>query len=83
MNWTVEVAAGQIMDEASILLTWNAQYSDANGNFNSQTLANMRLQLWDSTTAFKGTLLATSDSSVDNVEHLYFATWLLGGIPSE
>lgn len=71
-HWTFEIGPGQTVSEASILLTWNAQYADINNNFsNSLSLANMRLQLWDSTSSFMGNLLFTSDSPVDNVEHLY------------
>ncbi|MFO0923767.1 MAG: PEP-CTERM sorting domain-containing protein [Pirellulales bacterium] len=71
-HWTFEIGPGQTLSEASILLTWNAQYADINNNFsNTLSLANMRLQLWDSTSSFMGNLLYTSDSPVDNVEHLY------------
>ncbi|AMV32189.1 hypothetical protein VN12_08700 [Pirellula sp. SH-Sr6A] len=71
--WTFEVSPGGSISEASILLTWNAHYEDANGNFdlNEFTVANMSMRLYEATDAGIGSLVAFSDSPVDNVEHLY------------
>ena len=47
--WNFNVSEGQSISEASILLTWNAQYKDANGDFDSNlSLANMDLKLFPS-----------------------------------
>ncbi len=70
--WNFNVASGQTISEASILLTWNAQYKNANGDFNSNlSLANMDLKLFNSNLGVLGTEIATSSSLVDNVEHIY------------
>ncbi|MCY2980939.1 MAG: hypothetical protein NTU79_19915 [Planctomycetota bacterium] len=70
--WNINVAPGQTITEASILLTWNAKYQDESGNFNSTlSIANMDLKLFDSTTSFLGTEIGSSRSLVDNVEHIY------------
>jgi len=65
--WNFNVAEGQSISEASILLTWNAQYKDVNGFFNSTlSLANMDLKLFR-----LGAEIAASSSLIDNVEHIY------------
>jgi hypothetical protein len=70
--WNINVAPGQTMTEASILLAWNAKYEDGSGNFNSTlSIANMDLKIFDSTTSFLGTEIGSSRSLVDNVEHIY------------
>ena len=71
--WTFEVASGGSISEASILLTWNSQYEDANGNFdlNEFTIANMSMRLYETSGAGIGSLVAFSDSAVDNVENLF------------
>lgn len=68
--WNFEVTAGQEISEASILLTWNAQYGTSNFN-NTLSLANMDMRFYNSTGGFLGTLLSSSLSTVDNVEHIY------------
>ncbi|MCU0719450.1 MAG: S8 family serine peptidase [Pirellula sp.] len=62
-----------VIETASILVTWNADYSDANGNFSVSDfrLANMRLSLHSYNGNTLGDELFFSDSLVDNVEHLY------------
>jgi len=71
LYWNFNMAEGGI-SEASILLTWNAQYRDASGNFDSNlSLANMDLRLFRSADGVLGTEVGSSLSTVDNVEHLY------------
>ena len=69
--WNFDTQAG--IDTASILVTWNADYRDANGNFSVSDfrLANMRLSLHGYNGNTLGNELFFSDSLVDNVEHLY------------
>ena len=69
--WNFDTQAG--IDTASILVTWNADYADANGNFSLSDfrLANMRLSLHSYNGNTLGNELFFSDSLVDNVEHLY------------
>jgi hypothetical protein len=70
--WNFNIAEGQSPSEASILLTWNAQFADSGGNFTSTlTLANMDLRLFTSSNGVLGTEVASSLSTVDNVEHIY------------
>lgn len=77
--WNFEVTAGQEISEASILLTWNAQYQDGSNNFNNTlTLANMDMRFYNSTGGFLGTLLSSSLSTVDNVEHIYLKNLTAG-----
>lgn len=69
LYWNFSTIGG--IESASILVTWNADYSDGDGNFSIDEfrLANMRLSLF----AYDDLLteLFYSDSPVDNVEHLY------------
>ncbi|MDB2687661.1 hypothetical protein N9Y42_10665, partial [Mariniblastus sp.] len=62
------------LEELSIALTWNIGIEDGTPNsfsFNPESeLANLSLELFDST----GAIYEFSDSSVDNIEHLYFDT---------
>lgn len=69
--WNFNTQTG--IDTASILVTWNADYADANGNFSLTDfrLANMRLSVHRYNGSTLGDELAFSDSPVDNVEHLY------------
>ena len=70
--WNFNVSEGQAISEASILLTWNAQYKNANGDFDSTlSLANMDLKLFNSSNGVLGTEVGASLSLVDNVEHIY------------
>ena len=69
--WNFDTQSG--IDSASILVTWNADYADANGDFSLSDfrLANMRLALHSYNGSTLGDELFFSDSLVDNVEHLY------------
>lgn len=71
--WTFEIGSGGSLSEASILLTWNALYEDVQGNFdlNQFTVANMSMRLYEANGAALGSMVALSDSPVDNVEHIY------------
>ncbi len=70
--WNFNVSEGQTISEASILLTWNAQYKNANGDFDSNlSLANMDLKLFNSSNGVLGVEVGASLSQVDNVEHIY------------
>jgi hypothetical protein len=71
LYWNFNTIGG--IESASILVTWNADYSDANGNFSvtSFRLANMRLSLHAFDGQSLGDELFFSDSPFDNVEHLY------------
>ncbi len=60
--------------DLSVILDWNIDVidSDPTGIFNPSTiLADMDLRLYDSTGNFLNTLLDSSLSTVDNVEHIY------------
>ncbi len=80
LYWNFDVLSGQVISEASILLTWNAQFQDNLGNFSlsSFSLANMDMRFYDSTSSFLGTQLAASLSTVDNVEHIYLKNLVAG-----
>lgn len=77
LYWNFNVAAGHEISEASILLTWNAQYGTSNFN-NTLSLANMDMRFYNSTGGFLGTLLSSSLSTVDNVEHIYLKNLTAG-----
>lgn len=66
--------------DASILLTWNAEISDAVGDldYDTLTLANLDLKFYDSSLSFMGSLVGESMSTIDNVEHLYFENLAAG-----
>lgn len=68
--WNINVAN---QSDASIVLTWNATYADTSGNFSldSFSLADMSLSLFTSNQSGLGSLIYTSNSAVDNVEHIY------------
>ncbi|MFN7877317.1 MAG: S8 family serine peptidase [Pirellula sp.] len=68
--WNFESQMG--IETASILVTWNADYTDVNGNFSVSDfqIANMRLSLHAYNGNTLGDELFFSDSLVDNVEHL-------------
>ena len=80
LHWNFNVAEGSSISEASILLTWNAQYRDALGNFNSSlSLANMDLRLFRSNNGVLGSEVGASLSTIDNVEHIYLRNLSSGG----
>lgn len=59
-----EIPEGSTATELSIALAWNVE---VNPSISSQTLANLSLTLRDSTNA----IVDQSNSSVDNLEHIY------------
>ncbi len=80
LYWNFNVADGSSISEASILLTWNAQYKDALGNFTSSlSLANMDLRLFRSNNGVLGSEVGASLSTIDNVEHIYLKDLTSGG----
>ena len=80
LHWNFNVADGSSISEASILLTWNAQYRDALGNFTSGlSLANMDLRLFRSNNGVLGSEVGASLSTIDNVEHIYLKNLSSGG----
>jgi len=66
--YNFEVPVGSTAAELSIILAWNVEVA---GSFNSESLANLDLALYDSTAGFLNTLVDESLSTVDNVEHIY------------
>jgi hypothetical protein len=62
-------------EELSAILAWNVKVTDTNpspGVFAPQeSLQNLNLALFNSTSSFLGTLVDQSISTVDNVEHIY------------
>ena len=69
-----EVPESNTGTELSIVLAWNIAITDSNpGNsFSpSHSLANLDLDLFNSTDVYLGELVDSSESTVDNVEHIY------------
>ncbi|MCE5326621.1 MAG: hypothetical protein LLG01_09410 [Planctomycetaceae bacterium] len=70
-----DVAAGTALSDLSIILTWNRVIADTiNGSSwgdPSSTLANLNLWLYSADGYSLGSLLDSSQSTVDNVEHIY------------
>ncbi len=72
--YNFEIPVGSTAPELSVILDWNVEVTDSNAGApfsGSQSLANLDLALFDSTTTFMGSLLDESVSTVDNVEHIY------------
>ncbi len=70
--YDLDVQAGA--KDLSVILDWNIDVidNDPTGDFNPSTiLADMDLRLYDSTGNFLNTLLDSSLSTVDNVEHIF------------
>lgn len=68
-------------DDLSIILTWNMEITDldATAVFDpSESLADMNLELFDSTGGFLNSLVDSSMSTVDNVEHIYLTDLAAG-----
>ena len=82
LYYNFEVAEGSTASDFSILLAWNAKITDNNPSENTftptESLQNLDLQLYDSTTSFMGSLLDQSVSTVDNVEHIYLSSLAAG-----
>lgn len=80
LYWNFNIAEGSTISEASILLTWNAQFKDSLGNFTSSlSLANMDLRLFQSNNGVLGSEVGASLSTIDNVEHIYLKNLSSGG----
>ncbi len=75
MFYNFNFVKGAAQYEASFLMTWNIDVIDSNAStavFDATTvLANFDMRLYDSTGSFMGTLLDSSLSTVDNIEHIY------------
>jgi hypothetical protein len=73
--YNFEIPEGSTASELSIILAWNAKITDttpAPGTFTPvESLQNLDLRLYDSTSSFLGTMIDQSISTVDNVEHIY------------
>ncbi|HAC92247.1 MAG TPA: hypothetical protein DCF63_16710 [Planctomycetaceae bacterium] len=83
LHYNFEVGAGQQITELSAALTWNVDVFDTNPNplvFSpNHQLANMNLELFDSTGTFLGSVIQQSLSTVYNFEHIYLSTPLNAG----
>ncbi len=66
--------------ELSAILTWNAEISDSGGvlDYDTLELANLDLQLFNSSGGILGSLVDQSISSVDNVEHIFLTDLAIG-----
>ncbi len=71
--YNFEVPEDSTVTEFSIALAWNVEVTDTTPGFifsGDESLANLNLALYDSTTEFLGSLIDESVSQVDNVEHI-------------
>ncbi|MCB1121632.1 MAG: S8 family serine peptidase [Verrucomicrobiae bacterium] len=66
----LNVAEGQLLLDLSVMLTWHRDVSVSRFN-NTSSLDNLSLQFYEADNQNLGNVIATSDSPVDNVEHLY------------
>jgi hypothetical protein len=71
-----DVPAGNTASDFSVLLTWNRVVADGNPlptQWSSPTssLANLTLKLYAATGFAVGSLVDSSESTVDNIEHIY------------
>ncbi len=69
-SFTIDPA--HLLTEFSAVLTWNREVDSI--DFSSATVSDLKLELTDSL----GTLIQLSDSSVDNVEHIYLNSGIAG-----
>ena len=71
------VVAGQKLNDLSIVLTWNLNVEDSTASrftwVPTTSLADLSLELYDSSTGFLAAMIDSSDSAVDNVEHIYIS----------
>lgn len=81
--YEIEIGAGSIWEDLSIALTWNMDIVDLDDSSSifdpEEQLANLTLELFDSSDGFLDTRLDFSDSDVDNVEHIYVPGSLTAG----
>lgn len=64
------IPAGSVAETFSVALTWHRSITNLAGIYTS-SLTNLTLKLYAASGLVTGTLLSTSSSSVDNVEHLH------------
>jgi hypothetical protein len=72
--YNFQIPAGSTATELSIMLAWNVKITDTNPGapFNpTDSLQNLDLRLYNSTSSFLGSQVDQSVSTVDNVEHIY------------
>ena len=77
VRYFFDVPNGYALTNFSVILTWNRKVTDTNvgPTFGmSVTVANKNLRLYSATNFTVGTLLDSSVSSVQNVEHIYVTT---------
>lgn len=83
LHFNFEIGSGQQLTELSAALTWNVDVFDTNPNpliFSpNHQLANMDLELFDSTGTFLGSVIQQSLSTVYNFEHIYLNSPLNSG----
>jgi hypothetical protein len=69
------IPAGSTAQELSIMLAWNVEVTDNAASSSVfvpvQSLQNLDLAFYNSSTSFLGELLDESVSTIDNVEHIY------------
>ena len=66
-----DIAAGNTAPGLSALVTWNRTIGGVWPSATTSTLANVTLKLYAATGFTTGALLDSSESAVDNVEHIY------------
>jgi hypothetical protein len=79
-SYTFAIPEDEVAKTCSIVLTWFRQFEDspaANDFGTLPILADFELRLYESVGGTPGSLLAISDSPIDNVEHVY-----LEGLPA-
>jgi len=78
------VREGQKLNDLSVVLTWNINVEDSNPfplpfSFTPATsLADLSLELFDSSTGFLAAVIDSSDSAIDNVEHIFISNLSAG-----
>ena len=66
-----DIAPGNTAPALSALVTWGRTIGGAWPSASTSTLANLTLRLHTATGFTKGTLIDSSESPVDNIEHIY------------
>ncbi len=66
-----DLPAGDTVPDLSVMLTWNRTIAGVWPTATTSNLANLTLKLYAASGFTKGALIDSSESAVDNIEHIY------------
>ncbi|CAN5387318.1 hypothetical protein BH23VER1_BH23VER1_13740 [soil metagenome] len=77
LSYTLEIPPGHYARDFSLVATWHRTITDSQGGprfVPEANLADINLDLFEADAAASGSPIATSTSTIDNVEHIYRAS---------